>query len=82
MSDFLAGVLGFVTFLLVYFWVFSFFVFHEHFWRFAWFRELTDDGRRNSAFAAMLIGAAILWLAWEYLLPDWWKSSTPMMSYD
>lgn len=36
-----------------------------------------EDFTRKVAFSLMLTGAGIIWAAWTWLLPEWWKAMVP-----
>lgn len=40
------------------------------------------DHAIHSRFAGwfMIVGAVAMYLAWEFLLPDWWKAMTPLFT--
>jgi hypothetical protein len=82
MADFLIGLLGFSTFLVIYFWIFSVFAFGAFFERFDWYWDISKERRQSIPFLATVLGGVGIWLSWEYVLPDWWKSATPLMSYE
>lgn len=81
MMDFLlragAGILGIATFLLAWGWLpICIFWLPDHLiyrWRMS--------GARAASVArfAALIGSGLLWLAFSYLLPDWWVGATPVI---
>ena len=76
------GVLGFLTFLVIYFWVFSVFLFHKWWENYSWYWNMAENKRNKLAIAATFAGGAALWLSWEFLLPAWWKEATPMLISD
>ena len=80
--DTLIWMLGLCTFLLIYLWIFTIFGFHKWWERYSWYWAISEKQRNNRVFASTIAGAVALWFLWEYLLPDWWKAATPMMSYD
>lgn len=77
-----AGLLGFATFLLAYFWVFSIFLFFRLLEDHPRTENLSKDAIRRIAFGLTVVGGVAIWLAFEYLLPRWWIEATPMLNYD
>lgn len=75
-----AGLLGFATFLLAWGWlpICMFWLSPLLKYRFG----VSEDRARNLAFSAFVAGSVALWLAWRYLLPDWWVASTPLFVSD
>lgn len=77
-----AGLLGFLTFLVAYFWIFSYFAFFRWLDRRAGYTREGEGRRRMIAFWMTVLGGALLWLAWTYALPDWWRQATWSISSD
>lgn len=75
-----AGLLGFATFLLAWGWlpICMFWLFPLLEYRF----RVPEDRARKIMFGCFLAGWLALWLAWRYLLPDWWIAATPLLVSD
>lgn len=82
MIELLKGLLGFVTFLVLYLWIIVFFVLHRFLERWPRTQSKGADWHRNVAAGLWLASATGLWLLWTYILPDWWIAATPMLTFD
>jgi len=78
----LAPLLGFVTFVVAYLWVFTYPLIANWLERRANYAPEGRERRQRIAFALMIAGGVALWLTWEYVLPDWWRNSTLVVSYE
>ncbi|MDZ4307342.1 hypothetical protein [Allopontixanthobacter sp.] len=76
------AVLGFVTFLTIYFWIFSYFYFHSRIERLVWRGKLSEKRVQPIAFSLTVAGGIVIWLLWRFVLPDWWIEATPMIVAD
>ena len=80
--EFLASVLGFATFLLMYLWIFMLFGFHKWWQNYKWYWDMPKEKRSNWAALATAVGGLLIWAIWSFVLPDWWKAATPMVGYE
>lgn len=73
------GLLGIATGLIIYLYAFTIIPFRIGLERWPWSRTLPITRQRQIALAAWLTGAAALWAAVLYALPDWWLNATPLL---
>lgn len=78
----MAQMIGLATFLVAFFWA-SLFLFLPQWLRgFDWYRSLPDDSRLRVVSWTVIGGAIVMLLLWQFVLPDWWKSATPLWTND
>lgn len=82
MPEFLKGLIGFLTGILAYLWIFTIFFFMRWLDNASWFQRQTRVTAQTAAGWLTIGGAVLFWLLWRYVLPDWWIEATPLLVYE